>query len=211
MMSDDLPSAPEFLLYPSPSGEVRVEVRLQDETVWLPQIASVQNKLHWAITGETAAELIHRSADATLPAMGLRTWKHAPQGKVLKSDVTVAKNYLAEKHIQELNRLVSAYLDLAENRARRRTLMKMADWAQFLNRFLELSDYEVLSDKGRVSALEAKLKAEAQYERFRIRQDREYRSDFDMVVEEARRLGDSGRAQGSAHRADRNNEGDSDG
>jgi len=173
--------------------------------------ASVQNKLHWAITGETAAELIYRSADANRPAMGLRTWKHAPRGKVLKSDVSVAKNYLAEEHIKELNRLVSAYLDLAENRARRRILMKMADWAEFLNRFLELSDYDVLSDKGRVTAVEAKLKAEAQYERFRTRQDREYRSDFDVIVEQTRRLGNSSGAHVAENRTDGNNEEDTDG
>lgn len=153
--------------------------------------ASVQNKLHWAITGETAAELIHRSADASQPTMGLRTWKQAPGGKVLKSDVSVAKNYLSHDHIQELNRLVSAYLDLAENRARRRTLMKMADWANFLDRFLELSDYDVLTDKGRVSAAAAKLKAETEFERFRPRQDAEYRSDFDAMVEQVRQLGSS--------------------
>lgn len=123
--------------------------------------------------------------------MGLRTWKHAPGGKVLKSDVSVAKNYLGHEHIQELNRLVSAYLDLAENRARRRVLMKMADWADFLDRFLELSDYEVLADKGRVSAAAAKLKAETEFERFRPRQDAEYRSDFDVMVEQVRALGNS--------------------
>lgn len=116
---------------------------------------------------------------------------HAPGGKVLKSDVSVAKNYLSHEHIQELNRLVSAYLDLAENRARRRTLMKMADWANFLDRFLELSDYDVLTDKGQVSAAAAKLKAETEFERFRPRQDAEYRSDFDVMVEQVRRIGDS--------------------
>lgn len=150
--------------------------------------ATVQNKLHWAITGQTAAELIHASADATRPHMGLSTWKHAPKGKILKSDVTVAKNYLGEEHLGELNQIVSAYLDLAENRARRGIVMRMADWSSFLNSFLELSSYPVLDDKGKVSALQAKLKAEAEYDIYRRRQDAEYISDFDRVLDEARRL-----------------------
>ena len=144
--------------------------------------ATVQNKLHWAITGQTAAELIRASADASKPHMGLTTWKHAPSGKILKSDVTVAKNYLGEAHIKELNRIVSAYLDLAENRAERGILMKMTDWAGFLNSFLELSNYPILQDKGKVSALEAKLKAEGEYEVYRQRQDADYVSDFDREI-----------------------------
>jgi hypothetical protein len=150
--------------------------------------ATVQNKLHWAITGQTAAELIFKKADSSKPNMGLATWKQAPQGKILKSDVSVAKNYLGEEEIKELNRLVSAYLDLAENRAQRGIVTRMADWARFLNQFLELSSYPILADKGKVSALEAKLKAEAQYEVFRKRQDAEYRSDFDRLVEKSRQL-----------------------
>lgn len=150
--------------------------------------ATVQNKLHWAITGQTAAELIYSSADATKMFMGLTTWKHAPHGKIQKSDVSVAKNYLSEAHVKELNRIVSAYLDLAENRAQRGILMKMNDWATFLNGFLELSSYPILADKGKVTALEAKLKAEGEYEVYRKRQDAEYVSDFDRVVEEAKRL-----------------------
>ena len=144
--------------------------------------AAVQNKLHWAITGKTAAETIHDEADSTKPAMGLSTWKHAPHGKVLKSDVAVAKNYLNAAHVQELNRIVAAYLDLADNRAQRGIVTTMADWAQFLNRYLELSDYPILNDKGKVSALEAKLKAEAEYEVFRQRQDQDYISDFDREI-----------------------------
>jgi hypothetical protein len=150
--------------------------------------ATVQNKLHWAITGQTAAELIYTSADATKLFMGLTTWKHAPHGKILKSDVTVAKNYLSEAHVKELNRIVSAYLDLAENRAHRGILMKMHDWAIFLNSFLELSSYPILTDKGKVTALEAKLKAEGEYEVYRKRQDAEYVSDFDRVLQETKRL-----------------------
>jgi hypothetical protein len=153
-----------------------------DAPVTLEFFASVQNKLHWAITGQTAAELIHASADATKIHMGLATWKRAPDGKILKSDVTVAKNYLNQAHVQELNRIVSAYLDLAENRALRGSLMKMADWVRFLQSFLELSDYPILQDKGKVSALEAKLKAEGEHEVYRQRQDTEYLSDFDKDI-----------------------------
>ena len=144
--------------------------------------ATVQNKLHWAITGKTAAETIYEKADASLPHMGLTTWKHAPEGKILKSDVAVAKNYLNEAHIKELNRIVSAYLDMAENRAQRGILMKMRDWVRFLNRFLELSDYPILKDSGKVNALEAKLKAETEYEVFRKKQDADYISDFDREI-----------------------------
>ena len=120
--------------------------------------------------------------------MGLTTWKHAPKGKILKSDVTVAKNYLGVEHVKELNRIVSAYLDLAENRAQRGLLMKMADWVGFLSGFLQLSSYPILADKGKVSALEAKLKAEGEYGTYRKRQDADFVSDFDRVVEETRRL-----------------------
>lgn len=144
--------------------------------------ATVQNKLHWAITGQTAAELIYSSADAAKIYMGLTTWKHAPDGKILKSDVAIAKNYLSQAHVKELNRIVSAYLDLAENRAERGVLMKMVDWVVFLNSFLELSNYPILKDKGKVSALEAKLKAEQEFEVYRQRQDADYISDFDREI-----------------------------
>lgn len=144
--------------------------------------ATVQNKLHWAITGKTSAEIIYQSADATKPNMGLMTFKNAPNGKVLKSDVGVAKNYLSEQHIRELERIVSAYLDLAENRAERQIVMKMADWVTFLNGFLELSNYPILQDAGKVSAEMAKLKAEKVYETFRVEQDKHFVSDFDKTV-----------------------------
>ncbi len=145
--------------------------------------ATTQNKLHWAIQGKTAAEIIYSEADATKIYMGLKTWKQAPDGKILKSDVTVAKNYLEAEHLKELERIVSAYLDLAENRARRGIVMNMKDWVVFLDRFLELSDYPILLDKGRVSALEAKIKAEAEYDKYRVIQDRNYISDFDREIE----------------------------
>ncbi len=144
--------------------------------------ATVQNKLHWAITGKTAAEIIYTYADATKLYMGLTNWRQAPDGKILKSDVVVAKNYLNEAHIKELNRIVSAYLDLAENRATRGIVTNMQEWILFLNQFLELSQYPILQDKGKVSALEAKLKAEQEYEVFRKIQDENYISDFDKEI-----------------------------
>ena len=144
--------------------------------------ANVQNKLHWAITGKTAAEIIYDSTDATKIHMGLTNWKQGPSGNIMKIDVSVAKNYLNEAHIKELNRIVSAYLDLAENRAERGIIMKMQDWIEFLHDFLELSKYPILQDKGKVSALEAKLKAEQEYEEYRVIQDKNYLSDFDEEV-----------------------------
>jgi len=144
--------------------------------------ASVQNKLHWAITGKTAAEVIYTSADASKIYMGLTNWKHSPDGKILKSDVSIAKNYLNEQHIKELNRIVSAYLDLAESRAERLIPTTMTDWISFLNQFLELSSFPILKDKGKVTALKAKLKAEQEYDKYRMIQDRNYESDFDKEI-----------------------------
>jgi len=144
--------------------------------------ATVQNKLHWAITGKTAAEIIYSKADAKKIYMGLKTWKHAPKGKILKSDVTVAKNYLNKEHLKQLQRLVTAYLDLAENRAEQGIVMNMKDWRVYLDKFLDLSDYPILKDKGKISALEAKLKAEAEYDKYRIVQDKNYISDFDREI-----------------------------
>ena len=144
--------------------------------------AVVQNKLHWAITGKTAAEIIYHGADAAKIYMGMTTWKHAPHGKILKSDVTVAKNYLSQAHIKELNQIISAYLDLAENRAQRGITTRMEEWVKFLNDFLALSNYPILKDSGQVSALEAKLKAEGEYEIYRQKQDADYISDFDREI-----------------------------
>lgn len=149
--------------------------------------ATVQNKLHWAITGKTAAEIIYNEADAQKLYMGLKTWKNAPEGKILKSDVSVAKNYLSEQHIKELERIVSAYLDLAENRAERQILMKMADWVIFLNNFLELSNYPILQDKGKVSQERAKIKAEKEFDKYRIVQDKEFESDFDKEIKKLKK------------------------
>ncbi len=149
--------------------------------------ASVQNKLHWAITGKTAAEIIYTEADAKKIYMGMKTWKYAPDGKILKSDVAIAKNYLNEAHISELNRIVTAYLDLAENNAQRQQLMYMKDWSKFLTNFLQLSNYPILKDKGKVSMLEAKLKAEAEFEKYRVIQDKNYESDFDKEVKKLKK------------------------
>ncbi len=146
--------------------------------------ATVQNKLHWAITGKTAAEIIYSEADHKKIFMGLKTWKNSPDGKVLKRDAIIAKNYLNEEHVKNLERIVSAYLDLAESRAMNRKVMNMKDWDEFLQKFLELSDAPILTNMGKITMLEAKIKAEAEYEKFRVIQDREYVSDFDKVVKQ---------------------------
>ncbi len=143
---------------------------------------TVQNKLHWAITGKTAAEIIAERAKSSEPNMGLQTWKNAPQGKILKSDVSIAKNYLIEKEIKELERIVSMYLDYAENQAARQIPMKMADWVQKLDAFLQFNEYKVLKDAGKVSHEVAKKLAEGEYEKFRVIQDKNFESDFDKEV-----------------------------
>lgn len=143
---------------------------------------TVQNKLHWAITGRTAAELIAERASADKPNMGLTTWKNAPKGKILKSDVIVAKNYLAEPEIKELERIVSMYLDYAENQAARQIPMRMADWVQKLDAFLQFNEYEVLTNAGQVSHEVAKQLAHEEYARFRVTQDQAFESDFEREV-----------------------------
>lgn len=144
--------------------------------------ATVQNKLHWAISGKTAAEIIYHTADAEKPHMGLTTWRHAPEGKIMKSDVSIAKNYLDEKHLKAINRLVSAYLDLAEDRAEQEIPTTMKEWSKILDGFLTVAGRPLLEGPGSISALEAKLKAEREYEIFRKRQDIEYVSDFDREI-----------------------------
>ena len=124
----------------------------------------------------------YTEADATKIYMGLKTWKRAPDGKILKSDVSIAKNYLNTEHIKELERIVTSYLDLAENRVRNRQVMNMKDWDRFLVQFLELADYPILKDKGKISMLQAKLKAESEYDKFRVIQDRNFISDFDKEI-----------------------------
>ncbi len=144
--------------------------------------ATVQNKLHWAITGKTAAEIIYTEADAKKIYMGLKTWKHSPDGKILESDVAIAKNYLNEEHLNFLQRIVTSYLDLAESRAKNRKVMNMKDWEAFLVQFLELTDYPILNNQGKISMLEAKIKAESEYEKYRVIQDKNYISDFDKEI-----------------------------
>lgn len=145
--------------------------------------ATVQNELHWAIHGQTAAEVILSRADASKDRMGLTTWKDAPRGKIQKFDVSVAKNYLTEPEMAQLQRLVSAYLDLAEDMALRQIPMTMQDWETRLNRFIAATDREVLQDAGKVTAEIAKAHAESEFEKYRIVQDRLFESDFDRAVQ----------------------------
>lgn len=145
--------------------------------------AKVQNKMHYAVHRHTAAELIYERADAEKPHMGLHTWKDAPNGKIKKSDVSVAKNYLTEDEMKSMELIVSAYLDLAENRARRHIPMTMEDWAKRLDIYLQADDLEVLRDAGKISAQLAKMHAETEFEKYRVVQDRLYQSDFDRYLE----------------------------
>lgn len=144
--------------------------------------AAVQNKMHFSVHGQTAAELIYTRADATKQNMGLTSWDGSPESKIHKYDVSVAKNYLSENELQQLQRIVSAYLDMAEMQAIRHIPMTMADWEERLNRFLSLMDREVLNDAGRVTAELAKQHAESEFEKYRIIQDRLYISDFDRFL-----------------------------
>lgn len=152
--------------------------------------AMVQNKLHWAIHGQTAAEVIYQRADAGKDNMGLTSWKDAPSGKIQKFDVVVAKNYLTEHEMAQLSRLVNAYLDVAEDMAQRKIPMTMQDWEIRLNRFIEATDREVLQDAGKVTTEIARAHAESEFEKYRIVQDRLFESDFDRLIA---RLGPSGR------------------
>lgn len=144
--------------------------------------ATVQNKMHFAVHGHTAAELIVERANSTKEHMGLTTWQDAPNGKIKKSDVTVAKNYLSEKELGQLNRMVSAYLDFAENMANRHIPLTMEDWEKRLNSFIEMFEYGLLEDAGKVTAEIAKLHAETEFEKYRIVQDRLFESDFDRFI-----------------------------
>lgn len=144
--------------------------------------AKVQNKLHYAIHGYTAAELIQRRADSSQPNMGLTSWAGAPDGKILRTDVAVAKNYLSKDELDSLGRIINAYLELAEDRARRHIPMSMEDWAKRLDAFLQFDDREVLKDSGSVSAKLAQVHAESEFEKYRLVQDRLFESDFDKAV-----------------------------
>ena len=147
--------------------------------------ATVQNKMHYAVHGSTAAELIMDRADHKKEHMGLTSWKNAPDGKIVKADVSIAKNYLAKEEMQELNEIVTMYLDYATRQARRHIPMTMADWASKLDAFLQFNDAEILHDKGKVSAAIAKAFAESEFEQYRVLQDKHYVSDFDRLMQEA--------------------------
>ena len=144
--------------------------------------AKVQNKMHYTVHGHTAAELIYERADADKPHMGLTTWAAAPEGKIVKSDVSIEKNYLSEKEMRSLERIVSAYLDLAEDRAERHIPMTMEDWSKRLDLFLMADDREVLQNAGKITTEIAKEKAESEFEKYRIVQDRLFMSDFDKYL-----------------------------
>lgn len=143
---------------------------------------TVQNKLHWAITGQTAAEIIRNRVNAAKPNMGLTTWKNAPDGKILKSDVCIAKNYLTENELDELNRIVSMYLDYAENQAKRQIPMSMTDWVSKLDGFLQFNEYNILKNAGTIRHEIAKQLAEKEFEKFRVVQDQQFESDFDKMT-----------------------------
>ena len=229
-----------FLLYNSPDGDVRIEVALEGETVWLTQKAmaelfgvvkstisehlsnifetgeldreatvrnfrTVQKEGERSVTrnlkyynldaiisvgyrlNSIQATHFRKWADAEKPNMGLTTWKRAPKGKVLKSDISTAKNYLNEKELKSLNRIVTMYLDYAESQAERQNAMTMEDWIEKLDGFLEFNDYEILQDAGKVSAKVAKKLADEEYEKFRPIQDQAFESDFDKLVEETKK------------------------
>ena len=144
--------------------------------------ATVQNKLHYTVTHHTAAEIVYGRADSTKPNMGLTTWKNAPQGRIRKSDVSIAKNYLNEEEMINLNEIVTMYLDYAERQARRGNIMYMRDWVNRLDAFLQFNEEDILHDKGKVTAAIAKAFAESEFEKFRVLQDRTYQSDFDRLV-----------------------------
>ena len=146
--------------------------------------SKVQNKLHFAITGDTAAELIDKRVSHEKEFMGLTSWKESPKGKIRKSDVTVAKNYLTREELSELNRIVSMYLDYAENQAAKHRLMSMEDWAKRLDLFLEFNEYNILENKGKIKMDLAKQKALGEYEKYKVIQDKIYQSDFDMFLED---------------------------
>jgi hypothetical protein len=142
----------------------------------------VQNKMHFASTGHTAAEIVYDRANAQQPYMGLTTWKNAPQGKILKSDVVVAKNYLNTAELDKLNRLVAAFIDFAELRTLNRQVLRMADWLGWVEKFLNFTDQQVLTHAGRISQEMAQVKAHGEYEKFRVKQDLDYVSEFDFML-----------------------------
>ena len=149
---------------------------------------TVQNKLHFAITGNTAAEIIYNRVDSEKEYMGLTNWKNSPNGKIMGSDVIIAKNYLSKDELSDLEGIVSAFLELAENRAKRHIPMTMEDWSNRLDEFLKLTDREILQDAGKISHKIACDKAESEFEKYRIIQDQIYLSDFDKYINELEKL-----------------------
>ena len=163
----------------------------------------VQNKLHWAVSGKTAPQIVAEGADAAKPMMGLKTWKNAPDGKILKADVSIAKNYLNEDTIKALERIVSMYLDYAENQAARQIPMKMTDWTKKLDAFLTFNEYEILTNAGPISHEVAKALAEAEYQKFRVIQDHSYENDFER---EAKKQLGKGRTRRKSEKSGDNDE-----
>ncbi len=159
-----------------------------DSAITKTFFATVQNKMHYAVHRHTAAEVIVERANHEKPHMGLTSWKNAPNGKIVKADVSIAKNYLYHEEIQELNEIVEMYLDYAARQDRRHIPMTMADWASKLDAFLQFNDAEILQDKGKVTAAIAKAFAESEFEKYRVLQDKSYRSDFDRLIEEAEKM-----------------------
>ena len=149
---------------------------------------TIQNKFHFAITGQTAAEIVYNRVDAKKDNMGLKTWENSPSGKILKSDVTIAKNYLDEKEIKNLNNLVNLFLDIAENNAERNIPMYMSDWKKEVENALTLFHYEVLEGRGKISHKMAVEKAESEYEKYKVIQDKNYVSDFDKLLNETKQI-----------------------
>lgn len=149
---------------------------------------TIQNKFHFAITGQTAAEIVYNRVDSKKDNMGLTTWENSPDGKILKSDVIIAKNYLDEKEIKNLNNLVNLFLDIAENNAERNIAMYMKDWKKEVENALRVFHYDVLEGKGKISHKQAKEKAESEYEKYKVIQDNNYVSDFDRLLNEAKQI-----------------------
>ena len=160
----------------------------KDSPITKEFFSKVQNKLHFAVSHQTVAEIVYDRADHTKQNMGLTTWKNAPNGKIIKSDVSVAKNYLSKEEIDDLEHIVSAFLDIAENRAKRKIPMTMEDWASRIDKFLLADDRDILENAGKISAEIAKEKAESEFEMYRVIQDRTFKSDFDLFSEEIEKL-----------------------
>lgn len=160
----------------------------KDSPITKEFFSKVQNKLHFAVSHQTAAEIVYDRADHTKQNMGLTTWKNSPNGKIIKSDVSVAKNYLSKEEIDDLEHIVSAFLDIAENRAKRKIPMTMEDWASRIDKFLLADDRDILENAGKISAEIAKEKAESEFEMYRVIQDRTFKSDFDLFSEEIEKL-----------------------